>query len=222
VLLINTSWGRNNIDLIKQYAANNADMKITDIQWFNYGDTSLLDKYKTVRRSGAQAVILVAIEAEGAMLVKDLGGLPQHERLPVISHWAIAGGDFPALTGPALSKVNLVFVQTFNLHTNKSDKANSVLATARRLFKIKDFSEVKSPAGLAHAYDLTHILARAIDKAGTTDRKKIRVALEQVTRYDGLIKFYEQPFTGSNHEALGPDNVFMARYNRKGVIEAIK
>jgi len=222
VLLINTSWGRNNLELINKYAASNPDIKITDIQWFNYGDKSLLDKYNSVRKSGAKAVILVAIEAEGAMLVKDIAGLPQHERLPVISHWAISGGDFPALTGPALRKVNIAFVQTFNLHTNKSDKAKSVLATARKLFKIKDLSEVKSPSGLAHAYDLTHILARAIDKAGTTDRKKIRDALEQVTKYDGLIKFYKQPFSSSGHEALDPDNLFMARYAKDGIIEEIK
>ena len=222
VLLINTSWGRNNLEVIRQYAAKDADVQITEVQWFNYGDKSLLDKYNAVLKSGAQAVILVAIEAEGAILVKDMAGLPRQKRLPVISHWAIAGGDFPALTGPALGKVNLAFVQTFDLHTNKSNKARSVLATARKLLKVKDFSEVKSPAGLAHAYDLTHILALAINKAGSTDRRKIRNALEQVTKYDGLIKSYEQPFTGSNHEALGPDNLFMARYNNDGTIEEIK
>jgi len=222
VILINTSWGRNNLDVIKHYVARNADIQITEVQWFNYGDKSLLDKYNAVLRSGAQAVLLVAIEAEGAALVKDIARLPLQKRLPVISHWAIAGGDFPALTGPALGKVNLAFVQTFDLHTNKSDRARSVLATARRLFKISEFSEVKSPAGLAHAYDLTRILALAINKAGSTDRKKIRNALEQVTKYYGLIKFYEQPFTGSNHEALGPDNLFMARYNSDGTIEEIK
>ncbi len=222
VLLINTSWGRNNLEVIKRYAAENMDMQITEVQWFNYGGKSLLDKYNAVLKSGAQAVILVAIEAEGSELVKEIAGLPPQKRLPVISHWSIAGGDFPALAGPALHKVNLAFVQTFGLHANKSDKAMNVLSTARRLFKIREFSEVKSPAGLAHAYDLTHILALAINKAGSTDRKKIRNALEQVAGYDGLIKFYEHPFTRSNHEALGPDNLFMARYKSDGTIEEIK
>ena len=222
LILINTSWGRNNLDVIKHYAAGNTDIQITEVRWFNYGDKTLLDKYNAVLKSGAQAVILVAIEAEGAALVKDIAGLPINKRLPVVSHWAIAGGDFPTLTGPALNKVNLAFVQTFDLHTNKSDRARNVLSTARRLFKICQFSEVKSPDGLAHAYDLTHILALAINKAGSTDRKKIRNALEQVTNYDGLIKFYEQPFTASNHEALGPDNLFMARYKSDGTIEEIK
>ncbi len=222
VLLINTSWGRNNLEVIKRYAAENTNVQITEVQWFNYGDKSLLDKYKAVLRSGAQALILVAIEAEGSELVKHIAVLPQQQRLPLISHWSIAGGDFPALAGPALQKVSLAFVQTFDLHTNRSVKAMSVLSTARRLFKIREFSEVKSPAGLAHAYDLTHILALAINNAGSTDRKKIRNALEEVAGYDGLIKFYERPFARSKHEALGPDNLFMARYKSDGTIEEIK
>ena len=39
---------------------------------------------------------------------------------------------------------------------------------------------------MAHAYDLTHILAKAINLAGSTDRTKIRDALEQVENYDGF------------------------------------
>lgn len=76
-------------------------------------------------------------------------------------------------------------------------------------------------AELAHAYDLTHILARAIDRAGSTDRAAVRAALEQVRNYDGLIKHYPQPFTPTRHEALSPQEVFMARYASDGSIVRI-
>ena len=87
---------------------------------------------------------------------------------------------------------------------------------------MKSFTEVKSPCGLAHAYDLTRILAMAVEKAGSTDRKKVRDALERLGRYQGLIRVYDPPFTPTRHEALSPENVFMARYDKKGLIGAIR
>ena len=69
-----------------------------------------------------------------------------------------------------------------------------------------------SAVGLAHAYDLTHLLARAVDLAGSTDRAKVRDALERLGPYDGLVKYYEQPFTEHRHDALSADDVFMARF----------
>jgi len=74
---------------------------------------------------------------------------------------------------------------------------------------------------VAHAYDLTHLLARAINKAGSTDRRKIRDALEQLEPYDGLIQRYAQPFSPKRHEALSPERIFMARYAQDGTLERI-
>jgi len=71
---------------------------------------------------------------------------------------------------------------------------------------------------VAHAYDMLHILARAIDRAGTTDRGAIRDALERLPAHRGLIKTYQPPFTPTRHEALGPDELLMARYRADGVL----
>lgn len=222
LLLVNTSWGRNTGEVASRYLAANPGISVVDTQWFNYADNSLMRQYRSIRKAGAAAVLFVGIEAEGALLVKEMADLPAGERLPVISHWSVAGGDFPAMTGNALNKVDLVFVQTFDLHHDNSRRAQQVLAVARRLFGMKSFSGVKSPCGLAHAYDLTHILAMAIDKAGTTDRGKVRDALERLGRYEGLVRVYDPPFTPGRHEALSSENVFMARYGKDGTIRAIR
>jgi branched-chain amino acid transport system substrate-binding protein len=126
------------------------------------------------------------------------------------------------MTGEALEKVDLAFVQTFDLHHDQGKRSRELLAVANRLFKMKSFSEVKSPCGLAHAYDLTRILAMAIGKAGSTERRKVRDALEQLGRYEGLIRVYDPPFTSARHEALSPENVFMARYGKDGLIRALR
>jgi branched-chain amino acid transport system substrate-binding protein len=222
VLLVNTSWGRNNHEVVKRYLAANPGISVVSTQWFNYGDNSMMTQYRSIRKAGANAVVFVGIEPEGAVLVREVAGLPPGERLPVVSHWSIAGGDFPAMTGAALGKVDLAFVQTFDLHHDKSKRTQQLLAVANRLFNMKSFSEVKSPCGLAHAYDLTRILAMAIEKAGSTDRRKVRDALERLDRYEGLVRVYDPPFTSTRHEALSPENVFMARYGKDGLIHAIR
>ena len=222
LLLINTSWGRNNHEVVKQYLAAKPGISLVDTQWFNYGDSSVMTQYRSIRKAGANAVVFVGVEPEGAVLVRELAALPPGERLPVVSHWSIAGGDFPAMTGEALEKVDLAFVQTFDLHHDQGKRSQQLLAVANRLFNMKSFSEVKSPCGLAHAYDLTRILAMAIEKAGSTDRRKVRDALEHLGRYEGLIRVYDPPFTPARHEALSPENVFMARYGKDGLIGAIR
>lgn len=218
LLLVNTSWGRNNNEVVRRYLAANPGISVVDTQWFNYGDNSLMPSYRSIRKAGANAVVFVGVEPEGAVLVKEIAALPRRARLPVVSHWSIAGGDFPAMTGNALEKVDIAFAQTFDLHHDRSRRAQRLLAVAHRLYNINSFADVKSPCGLAHAYDLTRILAMAIEKAGSTDRRKVRNALEQLGRYEGLIRVYNPPFTSDRHEGLSPENVFMARYGTDGLI----
>lgn len=221
VMVPNVSWGRGNFELIKKLAPENG-LKIVETQWFNYGDSVFLDKYHKLKQSGADTIILVTSETEGAAFVKEVASLPKKERLPILSHWSITGSDFPLLAGSALYEIDLTMVQTYSFMDTKSKNASKVLDAASRMFGKKKPGEIVSPVGLAHAYDLTHILALAIKKAGSTDRKAIRDALEKVTDYDGLIKHYRNPFTASRHEALSQEDVFMARYAKDGTIRRIE
>jgi branched-chain amino acid transport system substrate-binding protein len=98
-----------------------------------------------------------------------------------------------------------------------------IVAEHNRMFGSKGAREILSQVGVAHAYDLTQLLARAINKAGTTERKAVRNAMEKLGSYDGLVRKYEQPFTGKRHEALDIKNVFMARYAvSDGALEKIQ
>jgi branched-chain amino acid transport system substrate-binding protein len=87
-----------------------------------------------------------------------------------------------------------------------------VLAAVQRKQGVASAQHVKSPVGVAHAYDLTHLLAMAIRKAGSTDRSRVRDALEQLGPYNGLVQRYAVPFTRGRHDALSASNLFFARY----------
>lgn len=222
LLLTNTAWGRSNLAAAERTFASGGTPRAVATAWYNWRDQSLIDKYEILARAGAEAIVLVANDDEAAILVKEVAALPRERRLPIISHWGVTGGDFVGQAGSALWEVDFSVIQTASLFKSKPEKVASVLETTKRLFGLSRIEEIESAVGFMHAYDLTHILARAIDLAGTTDRAAVRNALETVQDYEGLVKTFDRPFTPTRHEALGPEELFMARFDRNGIVVPIE
>jgi branched-chain amino acid transport system substrate-binding protein len=218
LLLTNTSWGRSNAQAAARAASMLPALKLVGTSWYNWRDTSLVDNYQHLRAAGAQAIVLVANDDEAAILVREVAALPKAQRLPILSHWGVTGGDFAAQAGPALQQVDLSVIQTFSFFRADPAHVKRFLASAAQVSKVRRIEDIKSPVGVAQAYDLTHLLALAIDRAGSTDRKAVRDALERLGTYRGLVKTYTPPFTPARHEALGPDELLLARYRADGVL----
>ncbi|RUQ74698.1 ABC transporter substrate-binding protein [Azospirillum doebereinerae] len=222
LLLTNTAWGRSNLDAANRYFADNPTPVSVATAWYNWRDRTLIDKYQALAKAGAQAIVLVANDDEAAVLVREVAALPAEKRLPILSHWGVTGGDFTGQAGPALHEVDFSVIQTVSLFNAPADRLAPVLETTKRLFGLSRIEEIEAPVGFVHAYDLTHILARAIDLAGTTDRVAVRDALERVENYPGLVKTYARPFTPERHEALSEKELLMARFTRDGVLVPIE
>ncbi len=217
LLLINTGWGRSNKLAADNYAKTYTSPAIVHTAWYNFKDSSLIDKYESLLRSGAKAIILVANDDEAAILVREIAALPPERRVPVFSHWGVAGGQFVKQAGPALAQVDFSVIQTFSFF--KADPAALAhFFIAAKSFGLEKPDDVSAPTGVAHAYDLTHILAKAINLAGSAERSRVRQALEKIHQYRGLIKVYQPPFTATQHEALDADELLMARFRPDGVL----
>jgi branched-chain amino acid transport system substrate-binding protein len=218
VLLPNTGWGRSNhLAANLQDAADPAFTLATPV-WYNWGEPDMLQHYLKLLEYGAEALVLVANDAEGALLVRQLDERPELPRIPIASHWGITGGQFVEGSGEALFGLDFAVVQTFSFFTADPEMRRRVLGLLRARYGIQRGEQVVSPVGLAHAYDLMHLLARAIDLAGSSERPLVRDALERVRDYRGLTGYYAQPFSAEDHDALEPGQVFMARFRRDGVI----
>ncbi len=217
LLLINNAWGSSNLASAEKTMLGVKNLKIVDIAWFNARDTTLIQQYKRLTDAGAKAVLLVAND-EGAILVREVAALPPSQRAPIISHWGITGGEFFKNTAAALQEVDLSVIQTFSFFTADKQMLARFMKTAEQTGGIKRIEDIHAPVGVAHAYDFMHILAKAINLARSTERSTIRDALEKVPEHRGLIKLYKPPFTPTRHEALGPAELLMARYNREGVL----
>jgi len=218
LMLPNTAWGRSSLAATERRIKGLGALKLAAVSWYNWGDKSLLPGYLQIKRAGADALLLVANELEGSVLVNELAQLPPAERLPVVSHWGITGGRFFTMASPALASLDLTVVQTYSFIGARDAAAQRVLAALKQAHGVANARQVESPVGVAHAYDLVHLLARAIAKAGSAERPRVRDALERLGSYRGLVRNYREPFTPARHEALAPANVFMAAYARDGAL----
>ena len=218
LLLTNTSWGRSNFSAANAFAARSRKLRIVRTVWYNWREQTLLAKYQELRAAGAQAIVLVANDDEAAVLVREVAALPPAERLPLLSHWGVSGGEFAKEAGPALQQVDLSVIQTFNFFNADPGQVQRLLATLSKISPVRRIADIKAPVGVAHAYDLMHILAKAVSLAGSTDRAAVRNALEKVGSHRGLVRHYAPPFTPQRHEALGPKELLLARYSADGVL----
>lgn len=215
LLALNTSWGRSTQKAIETYIGRNGGTALAGVQWINWDDKedSMAAKYLLLRAAGAQAILLVANAEEGATFAKVLLKSPASERLPVVSHWGVTGGKLPLLVGEDFYQLDFRVVQTYSFIGQNSLQAVNVISTHNKMNGGGSARAILSPVGVAHAYDLTHILAKAIDLAGSTKREAVRDALERVPSHAGLIRKYNPPFTPKRHEALSESDVFLARYS---------
>ena len=223
LLLPNTEWGRSSIKAAETTAAKDTHQEIVASRWYNWGDPGpiMLEHYQTLRKAGAEALIFVANDREAVILVKELDGLPKEQRLPIVAHWGLTGGQFFAQSGTALRAVELSVVQTYSFLGKTDPVAKRVLAGLKSVTGSDDPRKVTSPVGVAHAYDLVHLLAKAIKQARSTDRQAVRVAMENLTAHQGLVRQFDKPFTPQRHDALTINEVFMARFANDGAIEPL-
>jgi branched-chain amino acid transport system substrate-binding protein len=222
ILLPNTEWGRSSLKAAEATASKDTHQEIVATQWYNWGDASMLSRYEAIRKAGADALLFVANDREAVILVKEMAALPKEQRLPIVAHWGLTGGQFFELTGPALKSVNLSVVQTYSFINKNDPVAIKVLNGLKAVTGSNDPRKVVSAVGVAHAYDLVHLLARAIKQANSTDRQAIRNAMERLGPYRGLVRQLDKPFTAKRHDALTIDDVFMASFAEDGAIEPVQ
>jgi branched-chain amino acid transport system substrate-binding protein len=216
LVLERTAWGRSNLESIRKAAeANNID--IAHVAWINWRQTEFSEDMAKLVGSKPDAILLVSNAPEGSVVVKSL--FHENKEIPVISHWGIAGGNFVDRTGiDTLQLMDISVLQTFSFASPRHCKKRSrVLESYRATFdeNATEYS-VKGAVGLAQAYDLVHMLAKAVKTANSQDRKVVRDALFAISEHEGLIKYYRNPFNQRYQDALLADDYFMTHFNSKG------
>ena len=219
LLLWRTGWGRSNEKAMKS-ALKRQKMGLAGVRWFNTSQKDMTLQITQLMDAGADVIMLVANAPDGLVAIRDIAAMPSDKRLPIISHWGITGGDFFKAGRTDIASVDLSFLQTFSFFAPPFPaRARTLLKSyCSRFGPCASPADVTAPVGTAHAYDVVSILARAIQKAGTIDRPKVRTALENLKSFDGLMRNYRPPFTAKRHDALNADDFHLARFDENGAI----
>ncbi|HYB43845.1 MAG TPA: ABC transporter substrate-binding protein [Candidatus Methylomirabilis sp.] len=218
LMLINNPWGESNYDGLTKAAAAQG-LTIAGVEKFQTEDVDMVPQLSRLREAGADSIILVANAAPAAQVVRSLDRMGW--AVPVVSHWGISGGRFVELGGPGSTKVH--FVQTYSFFGEQNPRGKHLLELLMKRYpQVKGPADVIAPVGTANAYDAMHLLARAIQVAGSTEGPKVWEAMFKIGRYEGLIKTYDPAFTAENHDALSESDYVMVHYTDKGEIVPVK
>ena len=208
MILVNNPWGESNEKGLTAALAEKK-MQAAGIEKFEGNDVDVVPQLSRLKSAGTDVLFLVGNVGPSSQVVKSLdrmGWMP-----PIVSHWGPAGGRFTELAGPSAKNVH--FVQTYSFFGPLNATGQKVLAALKTKYPdIKGPGDVVPPVGVANAYDAMRLVALAIGKANSTDGDQVRQALENIERYDGLIKSYAKPFTPDNHDALNENDYVWAQF----------
>ncbi|RRV10149.1 ethanolamine utilization protein EutN [Pseudomonas sp. v388] len=208
MILINNPWGESNEAGFKR-ALEKRGLANAGVERIQDSDLDVVPQLTRLKNAGADTLLMVGNVGPSAQVVKSLDRMGWD--VPVVSHWGPAGGRFGELAGPNASRVH--FIQTYVFTEHNSAKGDALLAALKTAYpQIKSLADVTPAVGIANAYDALHLTVQAIEKAGSTEGKAVRDGFYAISDYDGLIKHYKQPFTATQHDALGPDDYIFTHF----------
>lgn len=220
-VLPNTAWGRSSDQVLVHRAPPNG-IRVVVTRWYNWGEQTFADVLRACKQADAQAMLLVANEKEAAIVFNQMAELPADQRLPIVAHWGLTGGLIHELAGAAIDKIDVQVIQTFSFIGNQRPAARRLASWILKDSGLSQVQDIPSPVGSAHAYDMTHLLALAVNKAGSTRGEAVRAALENLPAFDGAVRRYAPAFTPTRHDALSPQQVLFVRLDRSGALLPVR
>ena len=208
VIVVNNPWGESNQKGLLA-ALQEKGVKPASVEKFEPNDVDVTPQLSRLKSAGTDVLLLVGNVGPSAQVVKSLDRMGW--KVPIVSHWGPAGGRFTELAGPNAKDV--IFVQTYSFFGKQTPTGERVLAALKKKYPdIKGPGDVTPAVGVANAYDAMHLVALAIEKAGSTNGDAVRQGFYKIDKYDGLIKTYNNPFTPDNHDAIGQNDYVWTRF----------
>ena len=217
LMLERTAWGESNYTALTEAIEATGIGEVTNVIWFGFGATEFDRDIIEIRQSNADAIFLVANPAEGAAVIRAVGEIAEEDRPVIYSHWGIASGDMLRATEGRIAQMDVRVLQTHSFFLPRLPQtASRFFEIACPLYEVCGPEDVTAHTGMSHAYDTVHLVARAIEAAGTTDGPALRNAMLSLDRFDGIVKTYERPFQPGRQEALDRSDFKLVNFNEAG------
>ncbi|WP_410492160.1 ABC transporter substrate-binding protein [Bosea sp. 685] len=194
IIADSTNYGQlGRADLEKALAERG--LKPVAIEKFNIGDTDMTAQALRAKDAGADVVLTYAIGPELAQTVNAVVKLGW--KVPVMGSWTLSMASFIDAAGA--NGEGVMMPQTF-IQLPSTPKRKSFIDAYQAAYKV---DRIPSPVSAAQGYDSMYLLAAAINQAKSTDGRKVREALENLTtKVEGVVTTYDKPFSATDHEAI--------------------
>jgi branched-chain amino acid transport system substrate-binding protein len=194
IIADSTNYGQlGRADLEKALAERG--LKPVAVEKFNIGDTDMTAQALRAKDAGADVVLTYAIGPELAQTVNAVVKLGW--KVPVLGSWTLSMASFIDAAGA--NGEGVMMPQTF-IQLPSTPKRKSFIEAYQAAYKV---DRIPSPVSAAQGYDSMYLLAAAINQAKSTDGRKVREALENLTtKVEGVVTTYDKPFSATDHEAI--------------------
>ena len=167
-------------------------MKIAEDEQFGDKDTDMTPQLTKIKSSGAQAILVFGTGQAPAVIARNYQQLVMKQPL-YMSH-SQASLEFVNIAGPAAEGIRmpspaLLIAQDLP----DSDKQKAVCLAYTKVYQDRFKTDVSTFGG--YAYDGLLMLVDAIKRAGSSDREKIRTAIEATRGFVGVSGIYNMSAT---------------------------
>jgi branched-chain amino acid transport system substrate-binding protein len=189
----NTGWGNGALPDIRD-AMKKAGKDLVATETFNWNDQDMSAQVLRIKDAGADTVLVWGLDREGNQILRSMDKVGI--KPTIFGAWGLAG-NLGELAGPLANGVRVM--QTYSFMGEMDPKGAKLWQAIQAKYGLKNPVEIKMGSGTANAYDAVHIIAKAIEIAGSYDSKKVREALYKV-KHDGLVANYDPAFDASDPE----------------------
>ena len=194
ILADSTNYGQlGRTDLVAALAAKG--IKPVAEEKFNIKDTDMTAQLLRAKEAGADVILTYGIGPELAQIANGQAKLGW--KVPLIGSWTLSMASF--IDNAGANGDGAMMPETF-LQVPNTPKRKAFIEAYQAAYKL---DRIPSPVSAAQGYDSVYLLAAAITQAKSTEGKKIREALENLTtKVDGVVTTYDHPFSATDHEAI--------------------
>ncbi len=188
VLYVNDDFGKAGADRAVK-ALDELGLKPVAVESHNAGDKDFTAQLTKIQHAGAQAVVLWTHDIEAALIVRQAHELGLD--LKFAGSTSLSEPSFIQLAGEA---ANGVYSANDFIPGVPTERVQAFVKTYTRRYKV--LPEIWAST----YYDATHLIARAIQAAGSTDPERLRSAFFSL-RYTGVLADYRfDPNGDGNHQ----------------------
>lgn len=181
------AWARSTASLMIKLYFNRKGWQIVGSEHFAYGTTDFSNALKRAASQGAQVIVPIFDMPHGGELAKQWKKMQSPAMLCGFISPMTGPGAWKAFDGQIAGALSVIF-ELGNVPSDRYPQATEFY----RAYSARYGSPIESGHGPAPAYESVHVLAAAIEAAGSLDPEKIVTALKSTNRVGvmGRLRFH--------------------------------